>query len=206
MRDRRVPQPRGFTLVEASLSVAIVGVLLVTAMGVFGGLARSRGVQTESRLATLLAQQLMTEIMQTSFQQPGTTPPFGPQSGQTRSGSFTAVDCYNGYTASPPVEQDGAAMVEYAGWSETAAVAFVSPGQPDTTVTSSTLKRITVTVTAPSKKTYTLVGWRSKFGAYELTPSSQTTYLTGVAVKLQAPTAPLTVYSGAHPLNVTTSQ
>lgn len=206
MRKKPSIQPRGFTLVEAAISVAVVGVLLVSSTAVFSSITRNRQTQTESRLGMLLAQQLMTEVMQTPFQQPGITPPFGPQGGQTRATSFVAVDCYDGYSASPPVEQNGTAMPDYSGWTQQVAVAFVNPNQPDTTVSSSTLKRITVTVTAPTKKTYTLVGWRSKFGTYELAPAVQTRYLTGMSVKVQGASPARTVYSSAHPLNITTSQ
>src|ERR1700722_14635463 len=86
---------RGFTLVEATLSVAIVAILLVTSTGTFGSIARARKLQVESRMAYLLAQQLMAEIMQSYFQQQGSNPTFGPVAGQTRS-SFTYVDAYNG--------------------------------------------------------------------------------------------------------------
>lgn len=95
---------RGFTLVEATLSVAIVGILLVASTATFGSIAQARKSQVESRAAFLLAQQLMTEIMQCYFRQQGTNPVFGPQAGQTRP-TFNYVDAYNGYTASPPTSQ-----------------------------------------------------------------------------------------------------
>lgn len=196
---------RGFTIVEAAVSVAIVGVLLVSSTAVFGTIAKGRMSQTESRLAMLLAQQLMAEVMQTPFAQPGTTPPFGPQSGQTRA-TFPAVDCYDGYIASPPVSQSGTALSDYTGWTEKVSVAFVAPSTPTVAAATSTLKQITVTIVAPSGKNYTLTGWRSKFGAYEVAPLSQTTYVTGVAVSVQGASPAKTVYSGAHPLNVSTSQ
>src|ERR1019366_1177529 len=81
----RPVQSRGFTLIEATLSVAIVGILLVVSTGTFGSIARSRKQQVESRMAYLLAQQLMTEIMQCYFQQQGSNPAFGPVAGQPRS-------------------------------------------------------------------------------------------------------------------------
>ena len=195
----------GFTLVEAAISVAIVGVLLVSSTAVFSSLAKNRTVQAESRLAMLLGQQLMAEVVQSTFQQSGTTPPFGPQSGQTRP-TFTAVDCYDGYVATPPVSEAGTALPDYTGWTERVDVVFADPLHPAANLSTSTLKKVTVTITAPSKKTYVLVGYRSKFGAYEAIPTAQTTYVTGVAVTVQGPTATKTIYSGAHPLNVTTSQ
>jgi prepilin-type N-terminal cleavage/methylation domain-containing protein len=202
----RPVQSRGFTLVEATLSVAIVGILLVASTGTFGSIARSRKQQVESRMAYLLAQQLMTEIMQCYFQQQGSNPTFGPVAGQTRS-AFTYVDAYNGYSASPPTSQAGAVLTGYSGWSENVSVAFVSPNNPATVSAGSTsLKQITVTVTAPSGKNYALVGLRSQFGAYELAPTVQTNYITGVAVSLQGVTTSTMINTGAHPLNISSSQ
>lgn len=196
----------GFSIIECVMSVVVVGVLTVASTAVFGTIARARLAQTESRLGTLLAQQLMAEVVQQPFQQPGTTPGFGPRSGQTRA-TYDAVDCYNGYTAGPPVSIAGTALAGYTGWTQRVAVSFVSNASPMTdTNTTSTLKKITVTVTSPSGRPYVLVGWRSKFGAYEKPPSALTTYVTGVAVTVQAASPTKAVQTGAHPLNLVTSQ
>jgi prepilin-type N-terminal cleavage/methylation domain-containing protein len=206
MLTRQQDQSRGFTLVEATLSVAIVGILLVASTATFGSIARARKQQVESRMAYLLAQQLMAEIMQCYFQQQGSSSTFGPVAGQTRSG-FTYVDAYNGYTAQPPTSQAGTPLTGYTGWTESVVVAFVSPGAPGTAVGSSTtLKQITITVTAPSGKNYTLQGLRSQYGACELVPTVQTNYITGVAVSLQGATPSTTINTGAHPLNISSSQ
>lgn len=194
-------------MIEAVFAVVVVGVMAVASTAVFGSVARARFSQQEGRLGTLLAQQLMTEILAEPFQQPGASPGFGPRSGQTRA-TYDAVDCYNGYSASPPVSMAGTVLPGYTGWKQQAAVTFVTPASPNTaTGTTTTLKRVTVTVTAPSGRTYTQVGWRSKFGAYEqLTPSTLTTYVTGVSVTVQGDSPTKPVQTGAHPLNITTTQ
>lgn len=169
MQKKRIT--RGFTLVEATLSVAVVGILLVASTATFGTLGRARQSQIESRMAYLLAQQLMSEIMQCYFQQQGSNPTFGPVGGQTRA-MFNYVDAYNGYSAKPPTSQAGTALSGYTGWTESVSVGYVNPASPSTVVSvPTTLKQITVVVTAPSGKSYTQVGLRSSFGAYELVPS-----------------------------------
>ena len=158
----------------------------------------------ESRAAYLLAQQLMAEITQCYFQQQVTNPIFGPQPGQTRS-TFNYVDAYNGYTASPPTAQDGTVLSDYLNWRQSAAVTFIDPST-FAAASASTLKQITVTVTAPSGKTFTLISLRSKYGVYEAQPGSQINYITGVSVTLQGASPAKTIYSGAHPLNISSSQ
>ncbi len=197
--------PTGFTIVEAAVSVAIVGVLLVASTGTFAGVARSRRAQVERRQAYMLAEQLMSEVLQQYFQAAGTGTAFGPAAGQTRA-TFADVDQYNGYVASPPTDQSGAALAGYAGWTYAVAVAYVDPATLSVTATATTLKQATVTVTAPSAKQYRLVAVRSQFGAYEQPPANQTTYVTGVGVTVQGPSPAQPVYTGGRPLNVTTSQ
>ena len=187
------------------MSVAIVGILVVASTATLGAIARARQVQVESRLGTLLAQQLMGEILQQPFQRAGSAPVFGAVAGQARS-AFDAVDAYDGYTATPPVSQAGTAMTDYPGWTQTVAVAYADQSTLAATTTAGTLKRVTVTVTAPDKTPYTLIGLRSKYTVGEQTPAAQTTFVTGVSVSLQIASPTKTVYAGAHPLNVTSSQ
>jgi len=201
----RRPTRTGFTMIEAAVSVAIVGVLLAASAGALVSIARIQRTQLERRGAYALGEQLMGEIIQQYFSDQSNPPVFGPQPGETRP-VFDDVDDYNGYSASPPVQESGAAMPGYAGWTESVVVAYVDPNNPANTLSSSGLKRITVTITSPSGKQYTLVGLRSQFGPYEAQPLSQTNFVTGVSVTVQTSSSGTSVYNTAHPLNESTSQ
>jgi MSHA pilin protein MshD len=206
--DKDISPPRrdcGFTLVEAATAVAIVGILLAASAGALVGVARLQRTQLERRNAYTLAEQLMGEIVQQYFSDQNSPPVFGPEANETRP-VFDDVDDYNGYSATPPVQQNGAAMPGFAGWTESVAVTYVDPNNPANTLASSTLKRITVTITSPAGKQYSLVGLRSQYGPYEAQPLNQTNYVTGVSVSVQTSTAGTPVYTNAHPLNESTSQ
>jgi MSHA pilin protein MshD len=194
---------RGFTIVEATIATAVTGVLLTAAVATFGTIARNRQVDGERRLAYPLAQQLMAEILQSYFVDPGVNPAFGPEPGETRA-TFNDVDDYNGWAESPPATRAGVALAGYAGWSRAVAVTYVDPATLAASTAPTTLKQATVTVTAPSGKTYALVGLRASTGAYELTPAAQATYVTGVSVNVQATGAAMSAWAGAHPLNEST--
>lgn len=185
------------------MSVAIVGVMVVSATATFGSIARARRVQVESRLGTLLAQQLMTEILQQPFARSSGV--FGAVAGQTRS-IFDSVDAYDGYSASPPVSQGGTTLTDYANWTESVAVTYADLTTLAASGSATTLKKVTVTVTSPGGKPYVLIGMRSKLNTIEQVPSAQTTYVTGVAVSVQGASPTRTVYGGAHPMNLTSSQ
>src|SRR3954469_16897682 len=73
---------RGFTIIEAALSVAIVGVLLTISMTSFAAIAKQRKVQMERRVGYELGRQLMGEVLQQYFQDP-VSAVFGPESGET---------------------------------------------------------------------------------------------------------------------------
>jgi MSHA pilin protein MshD len=204
-RRTRTTFCRGFTMIEAALSVAIVGVLMSIALTTFAGIAKQRRVQAERRAAYELGQQLMHEILSCYFQDPGGSPLWGPESGETRA-TFDDVDDYDGYTETSPTRQDGTALSDYTNWKRSVAVAYVDPLNPGTTIASSTLKRVTVTVTATSGKQYVLVGYRSQYGTYEYTPPAQTNFVTFVGVDVQAGTTTKTARTAARPGNITASQ
>jgi len=193
-------------MIEAALSVAIVGVLMSIALTTFTAIATQRRVQAERRDAYELGQQLMHEILSCYFQDPGGSGVWGPESGETRA-TFDDVDDYDGYTETSLTRKDGTVLSDYTNWTRAVAVAFVDPLNPGTTIASSTLKRVTVTVTAPtSGKQYVLVGYRSQYGTYEYTPPTQTNFVTFTAVDVQAGTTTKTARTAARPGNIMASQ
>jgi prepilin-type N-terminal cleavage/methylation domain-containing protein len=189
------PARRGFTLVEATIALLVVSVMMVAAMSVAGQSARSRTVQQEQVRGEALARQLLSEIMQMPYQQSGvTTTVLGPETGETRSSNsalpYNDVDDFNGWSESPPQYASGTAIPGFMGWKRSAKVEWL--GVTGTTLPIVTvslietgLKRITVTVTAPSGKVTTLVGLRSQYSPYEHVPSVKTTYTSYMGVTVQ---------------------
>ena len=130
---RRYDGARGFTLVEATMSVVIVSVVLVSALGTFGGIARARQVQVDRAAATLLAQRVTAEVLQCYYQEPSGAGPLGPDAGESSRAAYDDVDDYDGWNASPPVLRDGTAMDGFAGWKVKVRVQYAAVGDPDTT-------------------------------------------------------------------------
>ncbi|MDB5172346.1 MAG: methylation site containing protein [Phycisphaerales bacterium] len=181
---------RGFTLIESTIALVVVSVMMVAAMSVAGQSARSRTVQQEQVRGEALARQLLSEIMQEPYQQSGvTTTVLGPEAGETRS-TYNDVDDFNGLSESPPKFASGTAIPGFTGWTRAAKVEWVSvTGLLSSTFTVSStetgMKRITVTVTAPSGKVTALVGLRSKYSPFEHVPSVATTYTSYMGVTVQ---------------------
>ncbi len=137
----------GFTLVEAAISTVVVAVMFAAVLNAVGG---SRMTQYKASLVNqgrMLAESLTSEILQQNYQDPGATYVFGREAGEsdTIRTAWDDVDDYQGWTESPPVAKDGAALSNSANWRRTVTVEWVDPVNPQQVMGSETgAKRITV--------------------------------------------------------------
>ncbi|OHB74408.1 MAG: hypothetical protein A2Z25_19770 [Planctomycetes bacterium RBG_16_55_9] len=76
-RPSSLVQP-GFTLVEAVMSMLIVGTMLVAALSTVGASRLSQYKTSRSHCGRLLAESLMAEILRQDYQEPGGAVAFGP--------------------------------------------------------------------------------------------------------------------------------
>ncbi len=193
---------RGLTLVECVLSVVIVSVMVVAALRATGSVARTMVVQQNRSQAMALARQLMSEIAQQAYVDPGSTPVFGPEAGESRP-TFDDVDDYNGLYDSPPKSRSNAALVGFSTWRWQATVEYIDATTflPVPAVDTG-IKRITITVTDPTNKVLTLRGLRTSASAYEKTYAGQSTYLSWGTVTLQVGSdSKAKVVAGVNPVN-----
>jgi len=134
---------------EAVVSCALVGVLLLTAMRTVGMSVLTQYQSSEQTTARLLADGLMAEILAKSYKDPDSTPQFGPESGEssTSKANYDDVDDYQGWSESPPQFADGTAMPDLTGWRRSVAVDWIDPSDlSQTKLWDTGAKRITVTV------------------------------------------------------------
>jgi len=139
----------GFTLVEAVMSMLIVGLMLVAALNTVGASKVAQARNAEQTIGPMLAEDLMTEVLSQAYQEPVGTPSFGRESGEyswTRA-AYDDVDDYAGWFSSPPEAKDNTDLPDLTGWSREVSVAWASSVDPGaTSVTANGIKRITVTV------------------------------------------------------------
>jgi type II secretory pathway pseudopilin PulG len=197
-RPARIPRSAqrrgaaGFTLVEAAVSIVIVGVMFVAALTTVGGAAQGRRVQAEWREADALGRSLLGEVAQCTY---GTTGGSivslvilgggGPQDRR----AWTTLDDYSGLIDSPPSDRRGGKLSGLAaGWRREVAVERVKPDDPSGASTRSTdygLKRITVTVTGPTGKQTVLTTLRSRWGLPEAAVAANTTRVQAASVHMR---------------------
>lgn len=204
-RNPRPSDQQGFTLVEAVISMVILSVMVVMALHTLGSSARSRQIQATLSKGPALAGQLMTEVLQSAYEEPNEPVNFGPEASETGPdrGGYDDVDDYHGWSASPPQDKAGAAMSNLTGWQRSVTVQYADPNNPTATAPDDRgLKRITVTVTAPRGEQSTLTALRSNVSGYDREPAEQTTYVSWVGVELQiGGDAEARVRSGVNLLN-----
>jgi type II secretory pathway pseudopilin PulG len=137
------------TLVEIVVSTMIVGVLMVAVLNTLGGATSSSESAGNRAVALGLADDLTAEILKAKYVDPGTSPVFGPESGEsgTSRAAFNDVDDYNAWSEQPPQAKDGTAMTDRTDWKRRVTVEWVKVSDPTQTSTTETgIKRIRVDV------------------------------------------------------------
>jgi hypothetical protein len=186
-------------------SLLLTSVVIVGALNAVSATHRTRTQIPTQRQATELAQQLLTEIMQCYYVDPGSSPVFGPETDESTGNRslFDDVDDYANWSESSPADKNGTALSGYTGWSRSATVVWVNPSDPtgSSVGTDTGLKRITVTVTDPNSKTTALYGLRANKGIGEQKPTSATTFIEWAGVTITAGSSNTTMSTSVNLTN-----
>lgn len=183
--ERRTLRPhrKGVSLVEVVVSTVLVSIVLVTSMQTLTNTSTVRTIASEHNHAPDFASCLFSEIMSHRYSDPegGTT--IGPESGETRA-TYDDVDDYHGLTQAPPRDRTDSVIAEASGWTWTAAVYFCDPNTLLSSNSATGLKRIDITVTGPSGRSYLLSGLRSEHGFFETETTATRTITSSVEFKV----------------------
>ena len=127
-RGQRCGKAAGISYVEVLAAGVLMSILLVTSMRLFGNLGRSRLHTLDRDAGCQLAIDMIEEIRQKAYRDPVDDGEFGPgadEADSTRS-LFDDVDDYHGWTAKPPQSAAGAPMSQYARFTRSVMVQYVS--------------------------------------------------------------------------------
>ena len=114
---------------ETSISTLLVGLLLVAATNTVGMSIRTQNMTAKLVTAATLADSLMSEIMATSYKEPGSTDwSFTRESGESggSKANYDDVDDYDAWKEQPPQYRDGSSMQNLANWQRKVTVESVS--------------------------------------------------------------------------------
>jgi prepilin-type N-terminal cleavage/methylation domain-containing protein len=144
----RMPR-QGLTLVEVIVSTMIVGVLMVAELNALGSATTSSESAGNRAVALGLADDLMAEILKAKYVDPGSSPVFGTETGEsgTTRAAFNDVDDYTGWSEQPPQAKDGTPLTDRSDWRRRVTVDRVTASNPtQTSATETGVKRIRVDV------------------------------------------------------------
>lgn len=136
-------------MVEIVFSILLVGGLMVAALNTLGVSLHARQITSNKSLAVMLAQDLISEIMQKEYRENNEMPTFGREVGELNGTriNFDDVDDYNNWVASPPQSMDGTVLPNLSGWQRSVTVFYVFPDDLQSTTNEDTgIKRIIVTI------------------------------------------------------------
>lgn len=140
---------RGFTLVEATVSLAIVSVLVTSTLELAGRSARAQALAGRRAQGALLAQAILDEARERAYADPGPLPLFGPELGEGTADrrDFDDVDDYHNYNENTITDATGSVITGLNGWSRRVTVSWVDPAAPNvTSLVETGVKRVRVTV------------------------------------------------------------
>jgi type II secretory pathway pseudopilin PulG len=155
---------RALTLVEVVASTMIVGLMAVATLNSLGAATRSADSIGNRAVAAGLADELMAEIVQQPYRDPGGSSVFGREGGEAASprSVFDDVDDYDGWNASPPQYRDGTVIPDRANWRQRVEVVRTLPANPvQTSNTEQGAKRIRVIIQFKNETLVTLDALRT---------------------------------------------
>ena len=177
---RRQDRHRGFSIIEATLAVVLVGSALVAALSVAAAASRTAASSSDRRQAMQLAHMLMDEIM--------AKPASGVNASNASTGrridTFTHVLDYDGFRESPPTTPDGQVCGPQ-GWEWRASVSE----RPAETFNASTVDlqmyQIAVRVNMPDGTYVLIASLRSRTSLLDRVPTSSIEAVTQVPISIR---------------------
>ena len=170
----------GFSIVEATLAVVLVGGALVAALNVAAAASRNNGAATQRRQAEALARSLLAEALA----MPATATDSTNAASGTRLGNFDHLLDYDGFRESPPRAIDGT-VIGPASWAWTVDVAPRSSETVDSRVLDLKMFQVTATVELPDGTLVRARALRGDSSAAQRVPTAQVEQTTQVAITMQ---------------------
>jgi len=139
---------RGFSLIEATLSIVLVGMMASAALAVVAGARRAEQMAADRARAQLLAEEVLSEIAPLKYKEAGSlTIGIDASESTGNRNTWDDVDDANGCSEAPPKDRTGTVHPGLTGWKRAVKVEWVDALDIlGIGVVDSGLKRVTVTV------------------------------------------------------------
>lgn len=177
-----LPRRKGFSIIEATLAVILIGTAMVAALNVTAAASRTSASATERRMAERLAHSLMSEIMT----QPASGADATSATSAPRLNNFDHILDYQGFRESPPTTADGTPCAP-AGWEWSVAVTPRGTDTIDARTLDLRMYSVTVTVELPDGTTVSTQSLRGNAISVERVPVVDHARIVQVPVSITLP-------------------
>ncbi len=145
MRVRK-RQTRGFTLIEAAMTTAIIGIAFASVIELFAACTRQNKVAASTTVAMMLAEHVQEMLISLPFTDPNPlSATFGAESGETLA-TYDDVDDFHGQTFNPPIDAGRMPIAGLEQYSQVITVTPANPARPSASGTAGNAVRVRVTV------------------------------------------------------------
>ena len=201
-------------MIEVAISTFLIGLLTVASLKTSGGIMQTWTQVKSEYDGSVLAESLLEEILQLSYEDPDGSPIWGIESNETQSptdrSEFDDLDDYDDWTETPPKNKQGVALSGFTGWTRSVDIKKLQQSNPNTTISDGTpdkgMRRVSVTVTDPNGKTTTVSGWRAELGTPETPKGVDGDFVTWVGCDLKIGATGETISAGTNVQNHATIQ
>jgi len=160
----RTRRARGITLIEATISIVLVGTLLAASLETVGMARKGARTMSDRAKGKQLAIDLTNEILLQSYMTTNGVDVFGLETGKSNANrsAFTDVDDYNGWVESPPQDRSGNPLANTDGWTRSVTVQWAdATSWAASALTNTGLKLITVSASCRGVPMASVTAYRS---------------------------------------------
>jgi len=145
---------RGFTLIEASLAVTIVGTAILAMMQLFATCTQHNRAGASMTTALYLANNIQEAVADLPFNDPvGGKSNFGKETGETLA-TFDDIDDFNGYSSTPPIDSQRTPVPELSTYTQAIIVQAVDPNRLTLAASGTDAVRVTVRILYDGAEVY----------------------------------------------------
>lgn len=147
---RTVQKSRGFTLIEAAMTTAIIGIAFVAVMELFAACTRQNRYANHNTTAMMLAEHIQEMMLGLPFADPNPlSAVFGAETGESLA-TYDDLDDFNGRSFNPPIDAQRQIIPELSQYTQTVSVVYANPDQPSAGGTAGKALRVRVVITYQS--------------------------------------------------------
>lgn len=137
---------RGFTLIEAAMTTAIIGIAFVAVLELYTACTKQNRYASNSTVAMMLAQHTQEMLIGLPFADPNPlSAVFGAETGESLAG-FDDIDDFNGMSFSPPIDASRQTLPELSQYTQTISVTNANPDQPSAAGSAGSALRVSVVI------------------------------------------------------------